>query len=424
MRTCVINDPLYGSIVLRGAATEIIDTPRFQKLRDIRQLGYAYLVYPTAEHTRFQHPVGAYHLFVKTAEHLMARGDLTPDDEEAIALGSLSMLTHDVGHFPGAHVLEEYGLHEVDHERAGERWIAQGEIGEILSRIGIPNAAERVAAIIRHEGDHPLFDFVAGEVDADRSDYMKRDAFYCGLEVSYNQNRLLESLTIGTHPKTGKPSLMLMERGLNSLDQMLFLRYNLYSQCYWHPVVRSASAMARTILLQSIRHGIATVDEVQSWSDKQMFHVLNDRLEGKKSPELCQLRSLLSRLETRQLHHVAVQAPIGTLPRVTPAEALEVERYFADKFGLQEGDVLLDVPHKPGMYEPDIWIQMKNGDILHRSELSAGEHKFTANASADAWYAASGSIALFVSDPNIELSVDVFLQGVEDALPAPTACAT
>lgn len=404
----VVQDRIYGSVTLHGPAVDIIDTTRFQGLREIRQLGWAYLVHPAAVHTRFEHPIGAYHLLQQVVRRMKTRGELTSVSEEEILLALLAMLTHDVGHHHGAHVLEEYGLKGVDHEKAGERWIIEGEIGEILHTLGIEGAAEEIARIIRHESDNPLSGLVAGAVDCDRKDYMQRDAVCCNLGIGFNQGRLVDSLTLVDHPETGKPTVAVLAKGVESLDQMQFLRYQLYRICYWHPVVRSASAMGRSVILQSLALGLTTVSEVQTWVDAEMFYVLKDRLKDRRGAEYMRLKALLERLRHRRLHKVAMKAPMRSLPRVHPTQAMEIERYFARKFGMSEGDVLLDVPHKPGMYEPDVHVVRKDGSLVHRSELTPDDG-YTANVSAEAMYQGSGKICLFVADSSIKIDPDEFL---------------
>src|SRR5690625_3249461 len=108
-RVRTIRDPVYGNVQLSGAAVDLVDTPAFQRLRRIRQLGYAYLVYPSANHTRFEHPIGAYHLAKVVLSQMRVRGELVPGDEEQAELVSLAALLHDAGHFVSTHLLEEYG---------------------------------------------------------------------------------------------------------------------------------------------------------------------------------------------------------------------------------------------------------------------------------------------------------------------------
>lgn len=394
----VINDPLYGSIQLTGGACDIVDTKPFQRLRRIRQLGYAYLVYPSATHSRFEHPIGAYHLATVVTDRMRARGELTPDLEEHVQLARLAALVHDVGHFGSAHLLEELELEEADHEVVGERWITDGPIAEVLARTGIPDAAERIAAMIRHESDSPLASLVAGAVDVDRLDYMRRDAYYCGLPVAFQQDRLINALTLQPHPETGRLTLMLHEKAIGSLDQMIWQRYVLYRSVYRHRVVRSASVMARSMILLAVESGIATLREIQSWHDDQLLAELKSRAKRHRHVAARQIVDLVDRLQYRRLYRVAAQAPIGSAPNLRSRELRIAETRIAEMLRLEPGEALLDIPHKPGMFEPDIYFLMKDGRVLHRSQLTEDEG-FIMNTAVSALYRGAGRISLYTAEP-------------------------
>lgn len=392
----VINDPLYGNIHLEGVAVELIDTPAFQRLRRIRQLGYAYLVYPSAMHTRFEHPIGAYHLAGVVLDRMRARGEIRHEDEESAELVRLAALLHDAGHFVSTHLLEEYDS-GFDHEHAGERILTEGPVADVLAGMGIPDAAMRIAKIIRHEGDNPLRTLVAGAVDVDRLDYMARDAFYCGLPIGFDQNRLLNSLTLATHPETGERTVMLYEKGINALDQMLWQRYNLYRNVYRHHACRSASVMGRYMIVRALETGLATIDEIFRWSDEEMFFLLRSRIADSRDEAHAQIGELAERLMNRRLYKLAGRAPLGRVPEVPARYLRRVERRLAQELGLREGEILIDVPYKPGMFEPDIYILRKSGEVVHRSELTP-EDGFVMNNVAPSLYQAAGLVGAYAPE--------------------------
>src|SRR5688500_14079178 len=127
----VIRDPLWNNIRVDDVALRLIDTPTFQRLRYVRQLGLAHLVYPGATHTRFEHALGAYHLARRTLDHLEERGDLARIEPAERGAVLAAALLHDVGHYPFSHALEEIGA--PNHEDVARPIVMEGEIADILS---------------------------------------------------------------------------------------------------------------------------------------------------------------------------------------------------------------------------------------------------------------------------------------------------
>src|SRR4026209_2768963 len=128
----VVRDPLWDNIRIDAAALDVLDTPAMRRLRYVRQVGHAFLVYPGATHTRFEHALGAYHLTRRALASLEERGeldDVPPDDR-------LAALLHDIGHYPFSHALEEAGF--PSHEALGVAKLRQGDLGGRLDEIGGP----------------------------------------------------------------------------------------------------------------------------------------------------------------------------------------------------------------------------------------------------------------------------------------------
>src|ERR1700674_2680057 len=130
----VVRDPLWDNIRVDAAAVGVLDTPAMQRMRYVRQLGHAFLVYPGATHTRFEHALGAYHLTRKALASLEERGELACIAEEDRLAVRLAALLHDIGHYPFSHALEEAGF--PSHEKLGVAKLSQGELGECLVQIG------------------------------------------------------------------------------------------------------------------------------------------------------------------------------------------------------------------------------------------------------------------------------------------------
>src|SRR5512146_1567800 len=191
----IIRDPLWDNIRLDRAAVAVLDTPPVQRLRYIRQLGHAFLVYPGATHTRFEHALGAYHLTCRALGSLADRGELdrVPEDERVAV--RLAALLHDIGHYPFSHALEEAGF--PSHEAQGVAKLGEGDLRRRLEEIGGPGLAAEIGALIRGVSASPLQGLISGSLDLDKIDYLSRDARMCGVPYgAVDVDRLLASLAL------------------------------------------------------------------------------------------------------------------------------------------------------------------------------------------------------------------------------------
>ncbi|HET7790198.1 MAG TPA: HD domain-containing protein, partial [Gemmatimonadales bacterium] len=186
----VVRDPLWNNIRLEPDALALVDTPGVQRLRYVRQLGHAFLVYPGATHSRFEHALGAYHLARRAVAQLDdVAGGVDPAEARTVRLAAL---LHDIGHYPFSHALEEAGL--PNHERLARRHLAEEPLAGALERLG--EKPERLLSLIDGTARSPLAGLVSGSLDVDKLDYLSRDALMCG--VPYGEidvDRLLGSLT-------------------------------------------------------------------------------------------------------------------------------------------------------------------------------------------------------------------------------------
>jgi HD superfamily phosphohydrolase len=270
----VVRDPLWDNIPLEGAAVAALDTPTVQRLRYVRQLGHAFLVYPGATHSRFEHALGAYHLARRALAALDARDELapvSPDDRQAVVLAAL---LHDIGHYPFSHSLEEAGF--PSHEELGVARLTGGELGALLRGTGGPGLVEEIGALIRGHSRSPLQGLISGSLDLDKIDYLSRDAHMCG--VPYGQvdvDRLLASLALVPHPD-GPMELGIHEKGVSALESLLFAKYQMYRNVYWHHAVRSATCMFKRAVRQAVRHGTVTPAGVAELTDDQVMQALLD----------------------------------------------------------------------------------------------------------------------------------------------------
>ena len=257
----VVRDPLWNNIRLDGAALELLDSAPFQRLRYIRQLGHAFLVYPGATHTRFEHALGAYHLAGRALGLLGERGELAALPPHDALLVRLAALLHDIGHYPFSHALEEAGL--LSHEDLAAEHLAHPEVTAALARTGLPDAAARIAELITGRSTSPLQGLISGSLDLDKIDYLTRDARMCGVPYgTVDVDRLLHSLTLVPLPEgEGRRAIAVREKGASALESLTFAKYQMYRNVYWHHAVRAATTMFK----RAVRAAIACGQIAVAW---------------------------------------------------------------------------------------------------------------------------------------------------------------
>jgi len=360
----ILRDPLWNNIRLDPLALALLETPVMQRLRYVRQLGLAFLVYPGATHSRFEHALGAWHLAGMALRLLDEGGALqsVPAREQQIVRAAA--LLHDVGHYPFSHALEEIGV--TDHEEVARPLIIEGPIGACLRAHLGDDAPDAVFALITGRSTSPLQGLISGSIDLDKIEYLKRDAVMCG--VPYGEidvDRLLNSLVLVTLPAHGA-AIGVHEKGLSALESLLFAKYQMYRNVYWHHAVRSATAMYKRLVAVAIDTGAVAAETVARFTDEGLLVHLD-------TPSLVpEARALLDGIRVRRLHKRAYECPAATLGdnvgewiasdyRLTR----RVEDAFARELRLPAGTVLLDYPAKTQMLGVDIPMQRRDGRVVH-----------------------------------------------------------
>lgn len=356
----IIRDPLWNNIRVDELAIRLVDTPVFQRLRYVRQLGLAYLVYPGATHSRFEHALGAYHLARHTLALLLEAGALDgiPEDEREVVRAAA--LLHDVGHYPFSHALEEIGV--AHHEEVARPLITSGPVAAILSEALGADAPGRVHALICGTSASPLQGLISGSLDLDKIEYLKRDAMMCG--VPYGEidvDRLLHSLVMVKDPETGRRRMGVLEKGLAALESLLFAKYQMYRNVYWHHTVRSATAMYKRLVDDALRAGELREGQLAGFTDEGVLYALARN--GRQPP-------LLRALRERRLYKRALECPAAELGDDTPewiaedrALAVAVEDALAREVGLEAGELLLDFPTKTRMLDLDLPVLGRGGGV-------------------------------------------------------------
>ncbi len=305
-----IRDPLHGTIVLSELEESVLDSQQMQRLRGIRQLAMAHLVYPGANHTRFEHSIGTLALAGQICREL----GLGKEKTEKVRL---SALLHDVGHVCFSHEAEAVLESRLgSHEKIGAAMVARGELAEIVGR-GFP--PKEIAGL----GRTSLGEIITSDIGADRMDYLLRDSHYTGVAYGVvDSDRIAISLGFSGN------ALYLQERGLEAAESLLVARFTMFSTVYLHKTVRIASRMLQQAISLALEDGELCADEALSMGDAQMLQRLSEGNAGGKYAK---------RLQERRLFKRAYGLPLSKLR----LKASEAERLLSEKCGCP---VLLDVP--------------------------------------------------------------------------------
>src|SRR5215212_10660769 len=355
----ILRDPVWNNIRVDELTLNLVDTEVFQRLRYVRQLGWTYLVYPGATHTRFEHALGTHHLSRRTLALLCESEDASSISDPEQTIVRSAALLHDVGHYPFSHALEEIGA--LHHEDVARPLVTEGRVAELLSaRLG-SDAPRQIFELISGKSQHALQGLISGSLDLDKIEYLKRDAFMCG--VPYGEidvDRLTNSLVIVVDPASGRKAIGVREKALLALESLLFAKYQMYRNVYWHHAVRSATAMYKRLVEDALRSGALDPDLLPALTDEGLIHLL----------EHANPSSLLDALRNRRLYKRALEWPAGQLDEgfgewiATDRDRVrKAEHELARTLGVKEGEVLLDYPMKTEMLGLDIPVKRRSGPV-------------------------------------------------------------
>lgn len=362
----VVRDPLWDNIRLDPEALAVVDTPAVQRLRYIRQLGHAFLVYPGATHNRFEHALGAYHLARRVLSQLEETGDARVDPADRVRL-KLAALLHDIGHYPFSHALEEAGLPH--HELLAERQLASGVLAERLGELHV--SASALLLLIQGKARESLAGLVSGSLDVDKLDYLSRDAWMCGVPYgTVDVDRLVTSLTLASG-RDGLSTLALHEKGLAALESLLFAKYQMYRNVYWHHAVRSATAMFKRLVRRALAAGRLAAEAVAVATDDGLIQELL-----REDPTGLAQALRERRLAKRALDLSAIELPPDApeWPSEDPDLLERVEDRLTSELGLAGGELFLDFPAKREMLTIDLPLVKRDGGVTHLSGSEAARY--------------------------------------------------
>ncbi len=251
----MIKDEIHGTIEFSDLEEKIIDSRQFQRLRRIKQMSVTNLVYPGANHSRFEHSIGTAHLSSLIAKRL-------DFDGEQIKKVKLYGLLHDIGHTPfsheGEHVLRN---HVGDHEKLGEKKILHGEIADILSENYDPKEILEI-------GKEPIGNIISSDIGSDRMDYLERDAQNTGVAYGIiDMDRIIHTLVMDN----GK--LCIDKGGLGAAEYLLVARFMMFSTVYLHKTVRIATAMLYEAIRGAVEDGVSP-EKLADMDDEQAMHAI------------------------------------------------------------------------------------------------------------------------------------------------------
>jgi HD superfamily phosphohydrolase len=358
-----IKDSIHDHIEVDGVAEALLDCREVQRLRRIRQLGTVELVYPSANHTRFEHSLGVYHIADRALEELGIGG------RQAERVRAAALL-HDVGHGPYSHNLE--GL---IHRRTGRY---HDEVGDLLT-------AGRLAALLEGHGLDPrrvadlvagggrLGQLVSGELDVDRMDYLVRDAHHTGVPYgTIDHGRLVREL------RFIDGELVLAAGNVQTAESLLLARALMNPTVYHHHAARAAKAMLRRATERLLDDAGVDADALRRWDDHDLIANLRDSDAS---------AAAVDRLDRRDLFKRAVWAELDDVPADLIDADHESIRAFehdiAADAGVDPEHVILDVPDRPSMAESDSRVVV--GGEVRRLDEQSGLVRTLLDAQRDQW---------------------------------------
>ena len=353
-RRSLIRIPNELDIPITDRVRQLIDSAAFQRLSRISQLGLVSLVYPAANHTRFEHSLGVYRnalLYLKHLGHLPRFADAVSEQDAVVLI--VAALLHDVGHWAFCHPIEDMKLDGISsHEQFAQHYLLDSEIATLLRRdwsVEPEDVLDLLAKKRKSPADRILTSIMSGPVDIDKMDYLYRDSLHAGVPYgkNFDQQRLIGSLVLNQ----AGDGIAISEKGKTAAEMMVFARYVMFSEVYWHHAVRSATAMIQRAFyavkdqVDCDRMFLLTESEMvvhlQSLLSKSPAQSLGDGLFGTRRL-LYKRLAQFSYMENSSLYDRIARQPFDWLVKCSEALALRLGKELHTT--VSPYDVLFDAP--------------------------------------------------------------------------------
>ncbi len=337
-----IVDPIHDFITVYPHELKLIDSPVFQRLRRIRQLAGAHLVYPGAQHSRFEHSLGTMHIAGQAANVLRDKGYLDANDSENIRMAAL---LHDVGHGPFSHLFEEVlqKKKKNSHEDIGQKIILESEIGDIIKKSGFDKTFLAKLAFGNSKYQF-MNEIISGGLSADMMDYLLRDGYFTGAEhAKVDFMRIIHSLDV--YDK----KLSLDKSALHSFESMMISRYQMFKAVYFHKTVRSAEVMLiQSMVLADSELGLTTYD-IENYVQMTDELVISKLVSLEpKNTDLRRAKQLAVEYQERKLLK-CVYEKIFTRPRMGKVNVADLQNEIAKRSKVDESEVFIDISKTPSI---------------------------------------------------------------------------
>ncbi|HET7405185.1 MAG TPA: HD domain-containing protein [Candidatus Bathyarchaeia archaeon] len=364
-----IKDPIHGYVRVNPVERTIVDTRPVQRLRRLRQLAGSEYVYPAANHTRFEHVIGAMHLAGELSETLPVNMD--PHDQEQMRLAAL---VHDIGHGPFSHVFEPLMVRHLKktHEDLVPWLVSETEIAERLDKAGFNPKKVGLLAVGRlGDKKRPYLDqIISSSVDVDKMDFLVRDSFHTGAGYgAVDVHRLLYTMDVMNG------NLAVDGRAVATLESFLLARLESFRTIYFHRASRAVQIMiVRALEAAKDELGLLGFDKPDDYLRLDDYKVWTDLKQSKKS------RRIMQDLEARRLlkcaYEKTVFAPEELVSNVMTKDSVrqDIESEIAKKARVSTEDVIIDVPTLPSVpYHNAVEIQPLDIPVFRRGPTGRKE---------------------------------------------------
>ncbi|MDG6933299.1 MAG: HD domain-containing protein [Nitrososphaerota archaeon] len=347
-----ILDPVHGFLRLSDAELAVVDTGVFQRLRLIRQLASAYLAYPGANHTRFEHSLGVMHVSGLSSSILEEKGYMNADEKRMVRLGALM---HDVGHGPFSHVLDEliYEKGGESHEDTSQRVIKKSAIAEALSSHGFsPKEMSELAVGKSRSRKGFMNELIAGGLSADLMDYLLRDSYYTGAGFGrVTIERIIDSFEVHNE------RLALQKDALSTFESLAIARYEMFKSVYFHKTVRAAESMVlRAFQLCDEELRLSNTKDLNLFLGRTDESVIREILsldshsqEIRKSQQL--VRDYLGRRLVKCVYEKVILRRERIAEKILSQQPIrdKLRQELADDTGIDPDHIFIDIPTTPSV---------------------------------------------------------------------------